>query len=109
VKGFDVVILEVDSMNVFQLLLALLGLDAIEHIARKIEVLYGAHAGRSDRMSRAPREQPFIAAAATARLTHGCCRSAERQQPAVQLIGPAVDGANEFDVEPRPVSMMACR
>ena len=97
VERLDVVVLEIDLDECFPVVVALLDFDAIEHIARKIEVRCGAHVGqvRPD-VANAVEEQPVPALQRwalqlDARLLFEMWSA---QQLAVELIGPTVDRAD---------------
>ena len=94
----DVVVLEVDLDEGLPVVIALVDLDAIEHVAGEIEVARALSSARSRRdVARPSNSRPFqlcsgVRPQVEARLV-GEMRRAE--QLALQVVGPAVDRADD--------------
>jgi uncharacterized membrane protein len=110
-EGLDVIVLEVDLDEGLPVVFALVHVDAVEHVAREVEILQRERRKVARDVAR-PVEQQAVpvlerrAAEIDARLV-GKVRRAE--ELALEVVRPAWIGQTMFCALPLPLSMMACR
>ena len=94
----DVVVLEVDLDEGLPVVVALVQLDAVEHVAGEVERRCDAEPARSRATSRGPsNSRPFqFCSGVRARFRHGLSGEVRRaEQLALQVVGPAVQRADD--------------